>query len=173
MSFGSFDSGGMTQPMAEINTTPLVDVMLVLLVMLIITIPIQLHSVGLEMPGVAASNGESAKAISIICCWLPKPFCGRMEMTASGGRRLKAFSHSSTNFWMRNSRSDSAFTLSASCSELCKMPNTAPTSSARMSNTMDISSNVKPRMDGRDTGLMTQTCMVSRWSMSRQRLPPC
>jgi biopolymer transport protein ExbD len=37
--------------MVEINTTPLVDVLLVLLVMLIITIPIQLHSVNIEMPG--------------------------------------------------------------------------------------------------------------------------
>ncbi|MDB5871595.1 MAG: biopolymer transport protein ExbD/TolR [Ramlibacter sp.] len=37
--------------MADINTTPLVDVLLVLLVMLIITIPIQLHSVNIEMPG--------------------------------------------------------------------------------------------------------------------------
>ena len=36
--------------MMEINTTPLIDVMLVLLVMLIITIPIQLHAVNLEMP---------------------------------------------------------------------------------------------------------------------------
>ena len=36
--------------MMDINTTPLIDVMLVLLVMLIITIPIQLHSVNLEMP---------------------------------------------------------------------------------------------------------------------------
>jgi biopolymer transport protein ExbD len=34
----------------DINTTPLIDVMLVLLVMLIITIPIQLHAVNLEMP---------------------------------------------------------------------------------------------------------------------------
>jgi biopolymer transport protein ExbD len=34
----------------DINTTPLIDVMLVLLVMLIITIPIQLHSVKLELP---------------------------------------------------------------------------------------------------------------------------
>src|SRR6478735_4442938 len=34
----------------DINTTPLIDVMLVLLVMLIITIPIQLHSVNLNMP---------------------------------------------------------------------------------------------------------------------------
>jgi biopolymer transport protein ExbD len=44
--------GGSSEPevMMEINTTPLIDVMLVLLVMLIITIPIQLHAVNLEMP---------------------------------------------------------------------------------------------------------------------------
>ena len=43
-------SGGEQDVMIEINTTPLIDVMLVLLVMLIITIPIQLHSVNLNMP---------------------------------------------------------------------------------------------------------------------------
>jgi biopolymer transport protein ExbD len=36
--------------MMDINTTPLIDVMLVLIIMLIITIPIQLHSVNLNMP---------------------------------------------------------------------------------------------------------------------------
>ncbi|OWY39482.1 biopolymer transporter ExbD [Xenophilus sp. AP218F] len=36
--------------MMEINTTPLIDVMLVLLIMLIITIPIQTHAVKLDMP---------------------------------------------------------------------------------------------------------------------------
>lgn len=36
--------------MLDINTTPLIDVMLVLLVMLIITIPIQLHAVNIELP---------------------------------------------------------------------------------------------------------------------------
>ena len=36
--------------MMDINTTPLIDVMLVLLIMLIITIPIQLHSVNMDMP---------------------------------------------------------------------------------------------------------------------------
>ena len=40
--------------MVEMNTTPLIDVMLVLLVMLIITIPVQLHSVNLEMPSASA-----------------------------------------------------------------------------------------------------------------------
>jgi biopolymer transport protein ExbD len=45
-------SGGSSEPdvMVEINTTPLIDVMLVLLIMLIITIPIQLHAVNLNMP---------------------------------------------------------------------------------------------------------------------------
>jgi biopolymer transport protein ExbD len=44
--------GGSNEPevMMDINTTPLIDVMLVLLIMLIITIPIQLHSVQLNMP---------------------------------------------------------------------------------------------------------------------------
>ena len=46
-------SGGISRDpevMIDINTTPLIDVMLVLLVMLIITLPIQLHSVNLNMP---------------------------------------------------------------------------------------------------------------------------
>ena len=43
-------SGGDDEPIMDINTTPLIDVMLVLLVMLIITIPIQLHSVLLNLP---------------------------------------------------------------------------------------------------------------------------
>ena len=42
--------GGDPDVMVDINTTPLIDVMLVLLVMLIITIPIQLDSVNLNMP---------------------------------------------------------------------------------------------------------------------------
>jgi len=48
MSLGSGE--GDPQPMIDINTTPLIDVMLVLLVMLIITIPIQTHAVKLNMP---------------------------------------------------------------------------------------------------------------------------
>ncbi len=38
------------EPILDVNTTPLIDVMLVLLVMLIITIPIQLHAVKLNLP---------------------------------------------------------------------------------------------------------------------------
>jgi biopolymer transport protein ExbD len=42
--------GGEDEVMIDINTTPLIDVMLVLLVMLIITVPVQTHSVRLDMP---------------------------------------------------------------------------------------------------------------------------
>ncbi len=49
MNVGS-GGGGDPDVMMDINTTPLIDVMLVLLVMLIITIPIQLHSVNLNLP---------------------------------------------------------------------------------------------------------------------------
>jgi len=47
MNVGS-DSGGEDEVMIDINTTPLIDVMLVLLIMLIITIPVQTHAVKLD-----------------------------------------------------------------------------------------------------------------------------
>ena len=50
MSVGNSSASGEPEVMMDVNTTPLIDVMLVLIVMLIITIPIQLHSVNLDMP---------------------------------------------------------------------------------------------------------------------------
>jgi len=50
MNIGSGSASGDPEVMMDINTTPLIDVMLVLLVMIIITIPIQLHSVNMNMP---------------------------------------------------------------------------------------------------------------------------
>jgi biopolymer transport protein ExbD len=41
---------GDDEPMVEMNTTPLIDVMLVLLIILIVTIPVQTHAVKLDMP---------------------------------------------------------------------------------------------------------------------------
>lgn len=61
--------------MVDINTTPLVDVLLVLLVMLIITIPIQLHSVNLEMP---STNSPPP---------LTEPVVVQLEVTPSGEYR--------------------------------------------------------------------------------------
>ena len=44
---GGQDDG---EPMMEMNTTPLIDVLLVLLIMFIITIPIQTHAVKIDLP---------------------------------------------------------------------------------------------------------------------------
>jgi biopolymer transport protein ExbD len=54
MSVPTDDDDG--EVMCEMNTTPLIDVMLVLLIMLIITIPIQTHAVKLNMPSNTAST---------------------------------------------------------------------------------------------------------------------
>jgi biopolymer transport protein ExbD len=61
--------------LSEMNTTPLIDVMLVLLVMLIITIPIQLHSVDLNMP-----SGNPPPPIT-------KPEMVRIDIDADGAVR--------------------------------------------------------------------------------------
>lgn len=58
MAFGSFDESSSGQPMAEINTTPLVDVMLVLLVIFIITAPLFHQAVAIDLPQVAATKIE-------------------------------------------------------------------------------------------------------------------
>jgi len=50
MNIGSGSSSGDPEVLVEMNTTPLIDVMLVLLIMLILTIPVQLHSVNLNLP---------------------------------------------------------------------------------------------------------------------------
>ena len=50
MSMNVGSSKGEMDVVIDINTTPLIDVMLVLLIMLIITIPIQTHAIKLDMP---------------------------------------------------------------------------------------------------------------------------
>lgn len=54
MSFGGFNDKQNSAPMAEINVTPMVDVMLVLLVIFIITAPLFTHAVKLDLPGAQA-----------------------------------------------------------------------------------------------------------------------
>ena len=48
----SVGGGGDDEPMMDINTTPLIDVMLVLLIVFMITIPVITHTVPLELPKV-------------------------------------------------------------------------------------------------------------------------
>lgn len=56
MAFGGFGEGSNSAPMAEINTTPLVDVMLVLLVIFIITAPLFHQAVPVDLPRVDATR---------------------------------------------------------------------------------------------------------------------
>ena len=58
MAFGSFDEAGVTPATAEIYTTPLVDVMLVLLVIFIITAPLFHQAVPIDLPQVTATKLE-------------------------------------------------------------------------------------------------------------------
>ena len=57
MAFGGFNDNKHQAPMADINVTPMVDVMLVLLVIFIITAPLFTHAIKLDLP-----NAQSAPA---------------------------------------------------------------------------------------------------------------
>jgi len=58
MAFGGFEDKPGVSPMSEINTTPLVDVMLVLLVIFIITAPLFHQAVPIDLPKVDATRLE-------------------------------------------------------------------------------------------------------------------
>lgn len=62
----SAEASSHTQPMSEINTTPLVDVMLVLLVIFIITAPLLTHAVKIDLPQASSQPlPEEPRVISI------------------------------------------------------------------------------------------------------------
>ena len=75
--------------MVDMNTTPLIDVMLVLLIMLIITIPAQLHAVNLDMP-LPSNAAKKVEPVVIridvdagsVINWNGKPVAGRAELEA-------------------------------------------------------------------------------------------
>jgi len=64
MSLGVGPAGGPDHVVSEMNTTPLIDVMLVLLVMLILTIPIQTHAVKIDMP-IGPSSGAPPAVVNL------------------------------------------------------------------------------------------------------------
>ena len=67
MSFGQLDRGESSQPVSEINMTPLVDVMLVLLIIFIVTAPLLTHNIKLNLPKaqVGASSIQHPIKISL------------------------------------------------------------------------------------------------------------
>lgn len=93
---GGRDDG---EPMMEMNTTPLIDVMLVLLIMFIITIPIQTHAVKVDLPQNTGSNPPPVQ-----------PMQNKIYIDAQG--RV---------FWNSNEVDDA--TLSAYLTETVQMPN--------------------------------------------------
>jgi biopolymer transport protein TolR len=67
MSFGTLERSKGSQPMSEINVTPLVDVMLVLLVIFIITAPLLASSIKLDLPSTeAAKPVDSPKYVTVV-----------------------------------------------------------------------------------------------------------
>lgn len=75
MAFGSF-GGKSDAPLAEMNVTPLVDVMLVLLIVFMVTMPVMTHSLNVNLP----SNQGSVK--------VQADQATRLEVDASGSYRL-------------------------------------------------------------------------------------
>lgn len=66
MAFGSFNPQRQPSMMSDINVTPMVDVMLVLLIIFIITAPMLTHSVKLDLPQAQAEAGaQEADTVSI------------------------------------------------------------------------------------------------------------
>lgn len=72
MAFGGFSKSNASQPMAEINMIPLIDVMLVLLVIFIIAAPLMTHAVKVELPRASSAPEDS------------KPEVVRLSIDAAG-----------------------------------------------------------------------------------------
>ena len=62
MAFGRLQRKGSSQPMSDINMTPLIDVMLVLLVIFIVTAPLMTSSLKLELPQAEGARPSDAPA---------------------------------------------------------------------------------------------------------------
>jgi biopolymer transport protein TolR len=77
MSFGRLERTPGPQPMSEINMTPLVDVMLVLVVIFIITAPLLTSAIKLDLPKTdAAKAGAVPKAVTVVVDQAGQVFLG-------------------------------------------------------------------------------------------------
>ena len=97
MAFGGLDKKSNGAPMAEINMTPLIDVMLVLLVIFIITAPLFTHAIRLDLPKVASQVArETPETITLSIddtgklYWNDKPITLRADAGAIRGARAKS-----------------------------------------------------------------------------------
>ncbi|MFM2240488.1 MAG: hypothetical protein RJA69_1862 [Pseudomonadota bacterium] len=67
MSFGRLPSSSKPEPISDINVTPLVDVMLVLLVIFILTAPLLTSAIRLDLPqGEGAQSGQAPQSVTVV-----------------------------------------------------------------------------------------------------------
>lgn len=81
MSFGRFSSPSRTEPMGEINMTPLIDVMLVLLVIFMVTAPLMSNSLKLDLPrSDAAGPSQAPKPLVVALDTQGRTFVGEQRV---------------------------------------------------------------------------------------------
>ncbi len=93
MAFGGFNDNKQQAPMADINVTPMVDVMLVLLVIFIITAPLFTHAIKLDLPQArSAAAPEKPETISLSINGEGRIFWNNdpVELTSLDGRLAAA-----------------------------------------------------------------------------------
>ena len=84
MSFGRLERTPGPQPMSEINMTPLVDVMLVLVVIFIITAPLLTSAIKLDLPKTdAAKAGAVPKAVTVVVDQTGQVFLGDQPLAVA------------------------------------------------------------------------------------------
>ena len=84
MAFGGFNDNNNQAPMAEINVTPMVDVMLVLLIIFIITAPLFTHAIKLDLPDAkSAAAPEKPETITLAINAEGKLFWNNAEISQS------------------------------------------------------------------------------------------
>ncbi|CAD5373152.1 Biopolymer transport protein ExbD [Rubrivivax sp. A210] len=87
MAFGRLERSPASQPMSEINMTPLIDVMLVLLVIFIITAPLLASSLRLDLPKAAAGAASDAPAfLALAIDARGQVFLGETPLPAASAR---------------------------------------------------------------------------------------
>ena len=98
MAFGRLQRPGVSQPMSEINMTPLIDVMLVLLVIFIITAPLMSSSLRLDLPKTTGATPTDAPLFVTVAVdaqgrlfWGDEPVtAAHLGLQLRGGHRLVA-----------------------------------------------------------------------------------
>lgn len=82
MSFGRFERTPGPQPMSDINMTPLIDVMLVLVVIFILTAPLLASSLQLQLPGSeSARPAQAARTVSVALDASGQPYLNEQALS--------------------------------------------------------------------------------------------